>query len=175
MARATTARSPYSSGSPQAVPLSIRGTTQPGRPLRLPPLELVGTRPPQKRWLLRRNPATSEASTQNDDDYELIRVSREKMAPVGNGLAETVLYQVSQSAGRHNSAPVIPSIPLQPPARVTAVAWRCQHHFSYSCLGRAAWRMWLHGRGFGREQTAFGGPDAAFRTASCGSRCFRGC
>ena len=52
MARAT-ARPPSSSSNPQAVPLSIPGVKPPGRPLRLPPLrlELVGTRPPQKRWL----------------------------------------------------------------------------------------------------------------------------
>ena len=54
MARVT-ARTPSSSSSsnPQAVPLSIPGAKPPGWPLRLPPLllELVGTRPPQKRWL----------------------------------------------------------------------------------------------------------------------------
>ena len=56
MARAT-ARPPSSSSSSssnlQAVPISLPGVKPPARPLRLPPvrLELVGTRPPQKRWL----------------------------------------------------------------------------------------------------------------------------
>ena len=40
------------SSNPQAFPLSAPGPQPPGRPLRLPRLrlELVGTRPPQKRW-----------------------------------------------------------------------------------------------------------------------------
>ena len=54
MARAT-AKPPQSSSSSQAAPLSIPGARQPGWPLRLPPLELVRTRPPQKRWLRRPN------------------------------------------------------------------------------------------------------------------------
>ena len=55
MARATaTPPSSSSSGSnPQAAPLSIPGAKPPGRPLRPPHLrlELVGIKPPQKRWL----------------------------------------------------------------------------------------------------------------------------
>ena len=54
MARAiATPPSSSSSSNPQTVPLSIPGAKPPGRPLRLPPLRLtlVGTRPPQKRWL----------------------------------------------------------------------------------------------------------------------------
>ena len=54
MTRAT-ASSPHSSSSPQTVPLSIPGAKQLGWPHRLPPLELVGTRLPQKRWLRRPN------------------------------------------------------------------------------------------------------------------------
>ena len=51
-----TSRPPSSSNSSsnqQSVPLSIPGVNPPGGGLRLPPLqlELVGTRPPQKRWL----------------------------------------------------------------------------------------------------------------------------
>ena len=49
------ARPPHSRSSPQTVPLSMPGARQLGWPLRLPPLELVGTRPPQKRWLRRLN------------------------------------------------------------------------------------------------------------------------
>ena len=45
----------YSSSSPQTVPLSIRGARQPGWALHLPPLELVRTRPPQRRWFRRPN------------------------------------------------------------------------------------------------------------------------
>ena len=62
MARVT-ARTPScscitrSSSNPQAVPLSVAGAKPSGWPLRLPPLrlELVGTRPPQKRWLRESN------------------------------------------------------------------------------------------------------------------------
>ena len=51
----TTDRLPYSNCSPQPVPLSILGASQPRWPLRLPPLELVDTRPPKKWWLRRPN------------------------------------------------------------------------------------------------------------------------
>ena len=54
MARAS-ARPPYSSSSPQAVPLSIPGARPSGCPLLLPHLELVGNRSPQKWWLQRPN------------------------------------------------------------------------------------------------------------------------
>ena len=54
MARPT-ARPLYSSSSPQAVPLSIPGARQSGWPLRLPPFDLVRTRPPLRRWLRRPN------------------------------------------------------------------------------------------------------------------------
>ena len=50
-----TARPPHCSSSPQTIPLSIPGATQLGWPLRLPPLEPVGTRPPQKQGLRRPN------------------------------------------------------------------------------------------------------------------------
>ena len=36
--------------------------------------------------------------------------------PVGNGLTETVQHHVSQSAGPHNAAPVLHSVPVQLPA-----------------------------------------------------------
>ena len=54
MARPT-ARPLKSSSSPQVVPPSIPGARQPGWPPRLPPLDLVRTRPPQRRWLRRPN------------------------------------------------------------------------------------------------------------------------
>ena len=120
MVRAT-ARLAYSSSSLQAVPLSVPGARPPGWPLRLLPLELVGTRLLQKRWL--RRSAAPEASTQNDDHYEYIRVPREKMAPVNNGLTETVQHQVSDSAGPQNAAPVLHSVPVQPPAPASQ-QWR---------------------------------------------------
>ena len=67
--------------------------------------------------------AAPEASTQNDDDYVYIRVPRENMVAVDNGLTETVQHQVSQSAGPQNAAPVLHSVPVQLPApRVAAVA-----------------------------------------------------
>ena len=37
-------------------------------------------------------PAAPEASTKNDEDYVYIHVGRENMAPVDNGLAETVQH-----------------------------------------------------------------------------------
>ena len=58
----------------------------------------------------------AEASTQNDDNYVYIRVPREKTMPVDNGFTETVQHQVSQSAGPQNAAPVLHSVPVQPPA-----------------------------------------------------------
>ena len=61
-------------------------------------------------------PAAPEASTQNDDDYVCIRGPREKMAPVDNGLTETVQHQVSRSTGSQNAAPVLHSAPVQLPA-----------------------------------------------------------
>ena len=68
-------------------------------------------------------PTAPEASTQNDGDYVCIRVPREKMAPVDNGLNETVQHQVSQSAGQQNAAPILHSVPVQPPAPASR-QWR---------------------------------------------------
>ena len=59
-------------------------------------------------------PAAPKSSMQNDDDYVYIRVPREKLAPVDNGLTETVQCQVSPSAGPQIA--VIYSVPVQPPA-----------------------------------------------------------
>ena len=61
-------------------------------------------------------PAVPEPSTQNDNDYVYIRVPRERMAPVDQGLTETVRHQVSQSAGPQSAAPVLHSVPVQLPA-----------------------------------------------------------
>ena len=61
-------------------------------------------------------PAAPEPPRQNDDDYMYVRVPRERMAPVDYGLPETVQHQVSQSTGPQNAAPVIHSVPVQPPA-----------------------------------------------------------
>ena len=59
-------------------------------------------------------PAAPAASTQNDEDHVYIRVPREKMAPVDNGLTETVQDQVSHSAGPQNAAPVLHTSRRQP-------------------------------------------------------------
>ena len=61
-------------------------------------------------------PSAPEASTQNDDDYVYIYVPWEKMGPVDTGFTETVQHQVSQTAGLQNAAPVLHSVPVQPPA-----------------------------------------------------------
>ena len=113
MARATT-RPLYSSSSPQAVPLSIPGPRQPGCPLRLPPIELKHTRPPQRRWLRRPN---------------LLRLNHLRrmttttctFACRGKGwrqwiITDTVQHQVSQSAGPQNASPVFHSVLVQLPA-----------------------------------------------------------
>ena len=52
-----------------------------------------------------------------------IRVPREKMAPVDNGLNETVMHQACQGAGPQNAAPVLHSIPVQPSATASR-QWR---------------------------------------------------
>ena len=67
-------------------------------------------------------PAAPEASTQNDEDYVYIRVSREKMVPVDDGLTETVQHQVSHSAGPQNAAPILHTVPVQ--AATTSQQWR---------------------------------------------------
>ena len=58
-------------------------------------------------------PAVREASTQNDDDYMYIRMPREDMALVDNGLTKTVHHLVSSSVGLQNAATVLPSVPVQ--------------------------------------------------------------
>ena len=62
--------------------------------------------------------AAPAASTEKDDDYVYIRVSREKVTPVDTGRTETVQHHVSQSAGPQNATPVLQSVPVQlpPPA-----------------------------------------------------------
>ena len=56
-----------------------------------------------------------EALKQNYDDYVHVRVSRENMRPLDNGLTETVQYQASLSVEPHNAAPGIHSFPVQLP------------------------------------------------------------
>ena len=68
-------------------------------------------------------PAAPQASTQKDEGYVYIRVPWEKMAPVDNGLTETVQRQLSQSAGPPNAAPVLHTVPVQP-AATASQQWR---------------------------------------------------
>ena len=60
-------------------------------------------------------PATPAASTEKDDNV-YIPVPRQKVAPVDTGRTETVQHHVSQSAGPQKVAPVLQSVPVQPPA-----------------------------------------------------------
>ena len=60
-----------------------------------------------------------------------ISVPREKMAPVDNGLTETVQHQFSQSAGPHNAAPVLHTVPVQP-AATASLQWRGDSSTMYS-------------------------------------------
>ena len=76
-----------------------------------------------KEVITKTEPAAPEASTQNDEDYVYIRVPRENMVPVDNRLTETVQHQVSQSARPQYEAPVIHSVPVQPPAAASQ-QWR---------------------------------------------------
>ena len=124
-------------------------------------------------------PAAPEASKQNDEDCVYIRVPRENMAPVDNGLTETVQHQVSQSAGPQNAAPVLRTVPLQPPATASQ-QWRGDS--STISIARVSV---LQPGGSGdtsvdtvdteRTPYAYGGPDAASRRGSRGSWCLRGC
>ena len=68
-------------------------------------------------------PAAPEASTQTDVDYVYIRVPREKMVLVSSGLVETMQHQVPQCARPQNAAPVLHSVPVQPPATASQ-QWR---------------------------------------------------
>ena len=109
-----------------------------------------GYQTPSKAVVTKTEPAAPEESTQNDDPYVYIRVPRENMVPVDNGLTETVQHQVSQSARPQKAAPVLHSVRVQLPATAsqqwrgdsTAVAWRFQHTIFRACRGRAAWQMW---------------------------------
>ena len=76
-------------------------------------------------------PAAPEASTQNDEDYVYINVPREKMAPVDNGLTETVQHQVSHSAGPQNASPVLHTVSVQP-AATASQQWRGDSSTIYS-------------------------------------------
>ena len=140
MARAK-ARPPRSSSSsdPQAIPLSIPRVKPPGRPLRLPllRLELVGTRPPQKRWLREPNM------------LRLRRLRRRmttmcKFACHGRRWRQWMPSEPSRCSNLFPRAlgrkiPTSPSISSGAAAgtRVAAVAWRFQHHFVFACFGLA--------------------------------------
>ena len=60
---------------------------------------------------------------------------------MNNGFTETVQHHVFQALGHiMNAAQVLHSVPVQPPACVTVVAWRFQHHLFCARRGRAAWQ-----------------------------------
>ena len=141
MARAK-ARPPYRSSSPQTAPLSIPGARQPGWPLRLPPLELVGTRPPQKRWLRRPNllrlkrlrrmtTITCTFACRGGRWCQWITCSPRRC---NTRFPERWATERSTSSSLRSGAAA--------GTRVTAVAWRFRHHFICACLGHAAWRIW---------------------------------
>ena len=81
--------------------------------------------------ITRTKPAAPEGSTQNDEGYMYIRVLREKMVPVNNGLTQTVQHQVSQVAGPQNAAPVLHTVPVQP-AATASQQWRGDSSTIYS-------------------------------------------
>ena len=62
------------------------------------------------------DPAASETSTLNDENFVHILVPRERMAPLDNRLIITVEHQVSQSAGPHDATPVLHFVAGEMPA-----------------------------------------------------------
>ena len=98
------------------------------------------------------------------------------MAPVDNGLTETVQHQVSHSAGPQNAATVLRTVPVQP-AATSSQLWRGDPSTIWSA--RAA--VVQPGRcdetivNSVENEPACRGPDAASRGASRGSRCCGGC
>ena len=114
MAKAT-GRPPYSSSGPQTVQLSIPRARPGMAPASATPRAST-YKTASKAVVTKTEPAAPEPSRRNDSDYVYICVPRELMAPVDYGLTETVQHKVSQSAGPHNAAPVLHSVPLQLPA-----------------------------------------------------------
>ena len=97
-------------------PLSIPGARQPGWPLRLPPLELGCTRPPQRWWLRRPNLLCL-------NHLRRMTTTTCTFAGRGKGWRQWIMgsprrcgTRLSQSAGPQNAAPVLHSVPLQLPA-----------------------------------------------------------
>ena len=76
-------------------------------------------------------PAAHEAFTRNDEAYVYIRVPGEKMAPVGNGLTETVQHEDFHSPGPQNLATYLHAVPMQPAATVSQ-QWRGDSSTIYS-------------------------------------------
>ena len=153
------------------------GSKPPERPLRLPPLrvELVDTRPHQKRWLrqpnllrlqrLRRRMTTTRTFAFRERRWhQWIPVAPRQCSNLfPRALDHKVLHQFFISSGTAAGTSV-----------ATAV-WRFQHHFVFACFSLAAWRVWRYECGYGRHRTPFGCTDAARRGASCSSQCVRGC
>ena len=54
------------------------------------------------------------------------------------GLTETVQHLMSQSAGPHNAAPVLHSVPVKLAAPASQHACGDTHHFIRACLGLTA-------------------------------------
>ena len=132
--------------NPQAVPLSIPGIKPPERPLRWPPLrvELVDTRPPQKRWLREPNLLRLRRLRRRMTTTCTIACRGRRWRQWIPG-APRRCSSVSQSAGPQNDAPVLQLIGSGAAAgtRVAAVAWRFQNHFVFACFGLAAGRVCL--------------------------------
>ena len=116
-------------------------------------------------------PDAPAASTQKDDDYVYIRVSREKVAPVDTGRTETVQHHVSQSAGPQNAAPVLQSAPMQLPAPASQQWLGDSGTISYARVSV------LHPGGSGDTSVDTVDTEShlevACHGASCGSRCVR--
>ena len=179
MAKATASNpsSSCSSTNPQAVPLSISGAKPQGWPLRLPPLllELVCTRPPNKRWLresnllrlrwlLRRMSTTCKFECRGRRWCQWIPdAPRRCRTMFRRTLGSKMQHQSSFSSGATAGT------------SVSAVSSRFRHRHVRACLGLAAWRVCRYERIYSGHRTALRGADAACRGASCGCRCVCGC
>ena len=179
MAKATASNpsSSCSSSNPQAVPLSISGAKPQGWPLRLPPLllELVCTRPPNKRWLresslLRLRWLLGRMTTTCKFECRGRRWCQ--WIPGAPTRCRTMFRRALGSKMQHPS-------PFSSGATagtsVPAVSSKFRHRHVRACLGLAAWRVCRYEHIYGGHRTALRGADAACRGASCGCRCVCGC
>ena len=87
------------SSNPQAAPLNIPGASPTAWPVRLPPSSAPANITASNAAITDTKPVATQVSTQNDDAYLSIRLTREMIVSVDNAVTETVQHQVSQVGG----------------------------------------------------------------------------